>query len=61
MSTIALPAADSATTWTLFLGIHRGTLTSRDSEQPRPLPSLEACRAEAESAARAYHARGMQI
>ena len=48
-------------TWTLFLGIHRGTLTSRDSEQPRTLSSLEACREEAGQAESEYRRMGCQI
>jgi len=47
--------------WTLHLGIHCGTCLSRDAERPKQFPSLNACRTEAESAARTYRGLGCKI
>lgn len=47
--------------WTLHIGIHRGTLTSRDAEQPKQFDSLEECREEAYSAQRQYRAFNAKI
>src|SRR5262245_42493855 len=47
--------------WTFHCGIHRGTLVSRDSEQPKPMESLAGCRIEAERARRNYASFGYQI
>lgn len=44
--------------WTLHIGIHRGTLTSRDSEPPKPMPSLQACRKAALDAFSSYFSMG---
>lgn len=46
--------------WTLFLGIHRGTLTSRDSEPPKPLDSLEECEQQGKTALQEYERLGCQ-
>lgn len=48
------------TPWTLHIGIHRGTITSRDSKQPTPKASLQACADAARSNFRWYHSVGCQ-
>lgn len=48
------------TPWTLHVGIHRGTLTSRDREQPKPMTSLQACADAAKAAFREYACMGYQ-
>lgn len=47
--------------WTLHLGIHRGTLTSQVAEQPKEFSTLDACRSEAAIAFRQYRALGCKI
>jgi len=46
--------------WSLHIGIHRGTLTSRDSEMPKPMASLQACADAARTAFREYACMGCQ-
>lgn len=46
--------------WTLHIGIHRGTITSRDSENPKQFDSLEECREHATDAFRWYRSMGCQ-
>jgi len=57
----ATSALVTSTDWTLHLGIHRGTITSRDAESPKPLKSLKACRTEASRAEQQYQQIGCQI
>ena len=40
--------------WTLSIGIHNGTLTSRDTADPQKLSSLEACQTAVTEAERRY-------
>lgn len=47
--------------WTLVIGIHRGTITSRDTEQPKELGSLEECQREVTRAEREYASLGAFI
>lgn len=47
--------------WFLHLGIHRGTITSRDAESPRPFDTLEECRDHAEVAVAAYRRMGCRV
>lgn len=47
--------------WSFHIGIHRGTYTSRDSELPREINSLDECRSEAYTAQRQYAALGCKI
>ena len=45
----------------LSIGIHRGTITSRDVEQPKEVASPEAARAELAKATTEYASFGCQI
>ncbi len=47
--------------WTLVIGIHHGTFTSRDSEMPKKMASLEACQDEVTKAERDYAMIGCYI
>jgi hypothetical protein len=47
--------------WKFHIGIHRGTLTSRDSENPKELGSLEECQKAAQDALRDYTRLGCYI
>ncbi len=47
--------------WIFHVGIHLGTITSRDSENPKPMDSLEQCRNAAETARREYASMDCQI
>lgn len=53
--------APPSSPWKFCLGIHRGTITSRDAEIPKQLPSLEACYSEAQAALKAYSSIGVKI
>jgi protein tyrosine phosphatase (PTP) superfamily phosphohydrolase (DUF442 family) len=44
--------------WTLHIGIHRGTITSRDSEQPKKMATLQECIDAAEDAFKWYRSIG---
>lgn len=47
--------------WTLKIGIHRGTLTSRDHEQPKKFDDREAALAEYYKAKKWYRSIAYQI
>lgn len=47
--------------WKFHIGIHRGTLTSRDSEPPKEVDSLPECRTMALKAMREYAQLGCLI
>jgi hypothetical protein len=47
--------------WEFHVGIHRGTITSRDSEPPKDADSLEQCQEMAAEAERQYAQLGCQI
>jgi hypothetical protein len=47
--------------WKFCVGIHRGTLMSRDSEEPRTAESLEECQYLARQALLNYASFGCQI
>jgi hypothetical protein len=47
--------------WHFHVGIHRGTITSRDSEPPKEMDSLAECEAAATKARRDYAQLGCQI
>lgn len=49
------------TQWTLSIGIHCGTLTSRESEQPKLLANLEECQKETTRAEKQYAKFGYSI
>jgi hypothetical protein len=48
-------------TWMFHIGIHRGTMTSRDSEPPKPAASLDECKVMSVKAERDYASFGCQI
>ncbi len=47
--------------WMFHVGIHRGTLTSRDSEQPKEAESLKQCQEWAREALLGYASLGCQV
>lgn len=47
--------------FTLTLGIHNGTITSRDTEQPKYFDTLEECKAEVTRAEMLYASMGYFI
>ena len=47
--------------WSLTIGIHRGTITSRDTEHPKQMDSLEACQKEVNRAELEYARFGCYI
>lgn len=47
--------------WEFHVGIHRGTITSRDSEGPKPAESLAECQAMAARSEREYASFGCRI
>ena len=47
--------------WKLIIGIHRGTYTSRDVENPKYFDSLSDCRDEFKNAEEHYLSLGCQI
>lgn len=55
------PAPAPPKKWKFHVGIHRGTLTSRDSEEPVDADSLEQCREWARKAQLNYASLGCQI
>lgn len=53
--------SEQTSKWTLHIGTHRGTLMSRDTEQPKVMDSLEDCRVGAVLAKRQYRAVGCKM
>jgi hypothetical protein len=47
--------------WMFHIGIHRGTLTSRDAEPPKEIESLEKCQRLAHDSEREYASFGCKI
>ena len=52
---------EHTTTWALHIGIHRGTITSRDSELPKPMESLNQCKEEGMKAVADYRSLGCKV
>ena len=55
------PAGNGQPSWMYHVGIHRGTLTSRDADEPKPAKSLQECRDWAERNRQSYASLGCQI
>jgi hypothetical protein len=53
--------AEPTPPWMFHVGIHRGTLTSRDGEPPKEAKSLEQCQEWAREALLGYASLGCQI